>query len=334
MSAVAEGRLLRRLIQAGARAEGDAFREVAAEVIQQERSKRHHLLANDLERILYGEQSAQHGNLHPRPDVPKDAERGLPLLQFTLPRLSLRDLVLSEESRAPLAEVILEQERRDVLASYGLRSASRLLFFGPPGCGKTTGAEVLATELGVQLATVRLDAVVSSYLGETAANLRKVFDFVEHERLVVLFDEFDSVGKKREDPGDHGELKRVVNAFLQLVDAYRGPSVLIAATNHERLLDRALWRRFDEVVRFDKPTSEQIRLLLELKTRAIPSELQLSDSTLMNRFIGMSHADIERVIVRAIKNMVLTGREVLSMDLVIESLRREDQRRLALEVEN
>ena len=98
---------------------------------------------------------------------------------------------------------------------------------------------------------MRLDAVVSSYLGETAANLTKVFDFVAANRFVVLFDEFDALGKEREDPSEHGELRRVINAFLQLLDAYSGPSLLIAATNHEGLLDRALWRRFDEVVLFD-----------------------------------------------------------------------------------
>ena len=190
-----------------------------------------------------------------------------------------------------------------------------------------SAAEALANELGVELGVVRLDAVMSSYLGESASNLRRVFDFVEQERIVLLFDEFDSVGKERGDDSDHGELKRVVNAFLQMLDAYRGTSILLAATNHERLLDKALWRRFDEVVCFDKPNLEQVRRLLTIKTRAIRSDLPLSDTQFVNRFTGMSHSDIERVLVRAIKDMILKGREFLSKDLVTRALEREVDRR-------
>lgn len=144
---------------------------------------------------------------------------------------------------------------------------------------------------------------------------------------MLLFDEFDSVGKERADDSDHGELKRVVNAFLQMLDAYRGTSILLAATNHERLSDKALWRRFDEVVCFDKPNLEQVRRLLTIKTRAIRSDLPLSETQFVNRFTGMGHSDIERVLVRAIKDMSLKGREFLSKDLVMRALEREVDRR-------
>jgi SpoVK/Ycf46/Vps4 family AAA+-type ATPase len=323
---MAEGKALRQLIQAGARSGDLGFRTVAEEVIRQERAKRHHLLANDLERLLYGEQAALPGRPQVRrDDVPKD-ERGLELLELQTPQRDLGDVVLSAGTRATLERVLLEQNRRDELGTYGLRPAGRLLFCGPPGCGKTSAAEVVAAELGVDVAVVRFEAVISSYLGETAANLRKVFDFVAKQRLVVLFDEFDTVGKEREDPADHGELKRVVNAFLQLIDAYRGPSLLIAATNHQGLLDRALWRRFDEVVLFDMPDFEQLQRLLELKTRAVPSNLPLRDESFVSRFAAMSHADVERVVVRAIKDMVLKRHAVLGEDLLLEALRQERER--------
>ena len=120
-----------------------------------------------------------------------------------------------------------------MLKTYGLRPSDRILFCGPPGCGKTLTAEVIASELGRPFAVVRTDSVVSSFLGETAANLRKVFDFAAATPSVMLFDEFDALGKEREDASEHGELRRVVNAVLQMLDAYDGRSLILAATNHE-----------------------------------------------------------------------------------------------------
>lgn len=326
---MAEGRLLRKLIGAGSRTESSEFRRVAEEVIKEERDKKHHLLANDLERILYGDHGGTRG-VGPRPeryDIPKDRERGLALLEIREPVRALSDLVLDPAVRAILEDVLLERSKEAILGSYGLRPVTRILSYGPPGCGKTSAAEALATELGLELATVRLDAVVSSFLGETAANLRKVFDFVAANRFVVLFDEFDALGKEREDPGEHGELRRVINAFLQLLDAYRGPSLLIAATNHEGLLDRALWRRFDEVLLFDRPTRAQIRDLLQIKLRTVRADLSFERDDLLDGFAGMTHADIERVLVRAIKMMVLGGRQFLSEDILNRARVREAARR-------
>jgi len=324
---MAEGHLLRKLIRAGSHADAEEFRNAAEELIRLERDKKHHLLANDLERILYGERSSA---ARPVPrivqDLPKDRERGLALLEFREPLRDLNDIVLSDENRSALQETLLEQNRADLLMSYGLRPISRLLFCGPPGCGKTLAAEVLATELGLQLATVRFDAVVSSFLGETASNLRKVFDFLVTQKVVALFDEFDAIGKEREDPTEHGELKRVVNSFLQMVDAYRGPSLLVAATNHERVLDRAIWRRFDEVLFFDKPNLEQIRQLLPAKLRGVRYDLPLADTGFLNQFTGFTQAAIERVLVRAIKAMALKGRQFLTVDLIAEAREREERR--------
>ncbi|MHB1956694.1 MAG: AAA family ATPase, partial [Sulfobacillus sp.] len=214
----------------------------------------------------------------------------------------------------------------DVLSSYGLRPLNRLLFCGPPGCGKTLTAEVIALELSLELVIVRFDAVVSSFLGETAANLRKVFDFLSEGHFVALFDEFDAIGKERDDAAEHGELKRVVNSVLQMMDSYRGNSLFIAATNHERMLDRAVWRRFDEVLMFEKPTFEQIRALFLIKLRGVRHDLPLEDRVFVNEFTGFTHADIERIVIRSIKWMVLRGREFLTPDMVIDAKRREESR--------
>jgi len=154
---------------------------------------------------------------------------------------------------------------------HGFQPATKLLFCGPPGCGKTLCAEIIASELGLPLLYTRFDAIVSSYLGETAANLRKVFEYASSSRWVVLFDEFDAIGKARDDAAEHGELKRVINSFLQLLDGFTAPSILIAATNHEQLLDPALWRRFDEILVFPRPSVHEIRSLLGMKLKKFPA---------------------------------------------------------------
>lgn len=324
---MAEGRLLRQLIKAGAGRGSEEFRAAAEEMIREERAKKHHLLANDLERILYGEANDGRQRVsNIRREIPKDRERGLPLVEIRQPVRDLKDVILSDENSSVLEEVLLEQSRSELLASYGLKPVSRLLFCGPPGCGKTSSAEVLATELGLELVIVRFDAVVSSFLGETAANLRKVFDFLEAERVVGLFDEFDAIGKEREDPAEHGELKRVINSFLQMMDGYRGKSLLLAATNHERLLDRAIWRRFDEVLMFDLPNLEQIRQLLQVKLRGVRYDLPFEDRSFINQFKGFTHADIERILTKAVKSMVLKGREFLTWELMEEARKREEER--------
>jgi SpoVK/Ycf46/Vps4 family AAA+-type ATPase len=188
---------------------------------------------------------------------------------------------------------------------------------------------VLACELGLDLAIVRFDSVVSSFLGETSANLRSVFDFLERERVLALFDEFDAIGKTRADEEEHGELKRVVSALLQMIDAYRGRSVIVAASNHEQLLDLAIWRRFDEVLLFEPPTLTQLGPLLSAKLRSVRYDLPIDESGFLKRLSGFTHADVERVVVRAIKNMILASREILTEDL-FEDARRREERRIGL----
>nr|VFJ99305.1 MAG: ATPase family associated with various cellular activities (AAA) [Candidatus Kentron sp. LFY] len=325
---MASGKLLRQLIKTGTEGNLTAFQQVSEQMIREERDKHHHLLANDLEKILYGRSTAASQPLISlAKQVPNDKERGLPLLHIREPSRRLEDVVLSDENGSLIDEVLQEHHRQEVLKSHGLFPADRLLFCGPPGCGKTLTAEVLASELGLPLAIVRIDSVISSYLGETASNLRQVLDFVAAVPMVALFDEFDALAKERADAADHGELKRVVNAFLQLLDDYDGKSLLVAATNHEGILDVAVWRRFDEVLVFDPPNLAQLQRLLACKLRGLRREFEVDDSKLTGLFKGMSHADVERVLRRAAKEMVLTGKEFLNERHLKSAIRREDARR-------
>lgn len=322
---MASGKILRQLIKAGTAGDTSAFHQASEEVIREERLKQHHLLANDLEQILYGHAKPLAANsLSPLiSEAPTDKERALPLLDMRQPQRAMEELVLPRMGRSAMEELIEEHRRQDVLHTFGLQASSKVLFFGPPGCGKTLAAEVIAYELDLALAIVRLDALVSSYLGETAANLRKVFDFIAQYPLVALFDEFDALGKERADNAEHGELRRVVNAVLQMMDAYRGKSLIIAATNHEQILDSAIWRRFDDILEFPLPTSELLSQILQLKLRGVRRQFETDSSDLLDLLKGLSPADIERIVRRAVKRMILRNQEFLTIKDLVQAKERE-----------
>ena len=305
---------IRKLLLAHFEGDAEAFRTAAREYIAEERRKSHHLVARDLERILssYNGLSILKGTsgLTPVPsgsrDLPCDKERNVALVEVFEPRRLLDELVLDGETRAALERIVDENRRADLLKTYGSRPANRILFCGPPGCGKTVSAEAIATALYLPLTLVRFDAVVSSYLGETAANLRKVFDYARSHPMVVFFDEFDAIGKDRASDEEHGEIKRVVNSFLQILDNFRSDTITIAATNHEGLLDSALWRRFDEIVSFERPSQEATECLLRMNLRQIGLQPDVDLREIAEKLYGLSHAEVERVARDAIKQMLLT----------------------------
>lgn len=324
---MASGKVLRQLITAGANGDIESFRKVTEAVIQDERQKQHHLLANDLEKILYGEhlksEKPLDRNVLPLP--PTDKEQGLPLLDMRHPQRSLEQIIVNKNTHSAIDELIEENRRADLLQSYGMKPSKKVLFYGPPGCGKTLAAEVIAFELDLPLAIVRLDVIVSSLLGETATNLRRVFDFISKNSLVVLFDEFDAIGKERSDSSEHGELRRLVNSVLQMMDAYQGKSIILAATNHQHILDTAIWRRFDETLEFPIPENNLVPEILSLKLRGVRREFEVEEKEVLDLFVNKSGADIERVIRRAIKRMILKGQEFLTTKDLKNALARESR---------
>jgi len=311
------GRELKQLFRAYREGDELAFRRAAQEIIEEEESKQHLSLARDLRRLLAagagGGAAVGEGVTLPPP--PMDREGEWPLAEVRHPSRLLQDLVLPAKLTERLEGVAAEFSRWDELDRAGIPRRQRLLFYGPPGCGKTSVAEAIAAEMGLPLIIVRLDAVVSSYLGETASNLHRIFDYARTGSWVLLFDEFDALGKARDDPSEHGEIKRVITAFLQMLDGFRGPSLLIAATNHEQLLDSALWRRFDEVLEFPRPTVHQIRQLLRLRLKPI-RHAGIDIETAARRLKGLPHSAAEKAAWDARRYAVLAGRRTLgSSDL-------------------
>ena len=257
--------------------------------------------------------------------LPKSKERQALLVDVLPPSRTISDILLNEKTKQQLVRILEEYRKFELLRLHGLRPKTKLLFCGPPGCGKTLCAEVIASEMQLSLLYTRFDAIISSYLGETALNLREVFDYARHGTWVVLFDEFDAIGKSRGDPTEHGELKRVVNSFLQLLDGFEGSSFVIAATNHEKLLDKALWRRFDEILFFARPDLTQIRELLSLKLKNFPQR-NIDYSKLSRKLRGLSHADIEWVCLEAVKTAILRDHDAVTQDLLEESIARQRDR--------
>lgn len=327
--------LVRKMILAHADRDDKNFRAAVEQYIAEERRKNHHVLARDLERILANglvtsgpSDTYNSYNLLgiSASDLPKDKERGAVLVEVIEPRRSIDDLVLTSHVQESLERIILENRRIELLRSYGLRPAGKVLFCGPPGCGKTVASEAVAEALYLPLVLVRFDAVVSSYLGETAANLRKVFDFARSRPMVMLFDEFDAIGKNRVATEEHGELKRVVNSFLQMLDGFRSESLLIAATNHQGLLDAALWRRFDDIIFFERPDRPAIVEVLRRNLHQIGIAPGVVLEEHARDLLDASHSDVERVARDAIKEAVLQNRSQISSDILTRAIVRHQAR--------
>lgn len=328
---MARSDLIKRLFRSFQKGDRPSFIEVAREVIEDERRKQHTALAQELSEIIEINASQNGSTKLPHFEaIPRDVERGTELVEVLQPERHLEDLVLCPTQEEILRSICREFQDREILEANGLRPSSRLLFCGPPGCGKTATAEAMASLVGLPLLYVRFDSVVSSLLGETAANLRKVFDFAAKGSWVVLFDEFDAVGRSRDDATEHGELKRVVNAFLQMLDRFRGRSLVIAATNFEQSLDPALWRRFDEIVRFERPTIGQIESLIRKRCAGwLASNLALG--SIVQRLEGTTHAEVERVCLDAAKRAALDARRVVKREDWDHALERHHQRRQVVE---
>lgn len=238
------------------------------------------------------------------------------LLNVTYPDARLGDLVLSTDLAERLKHVLLEQRQRDKLSHYGLLPARRLLLVGPPGTGKTSTAQVIASELGLPLFAIRLDSIITKYMGETAAKLRLIFDALVDTRGVYLFDEVDALAGDRAAPNDVGEIRRVLNSFLQFLEEDTSESMIIAATNHPQLLDNALFRRFDTVLDFALPDDDSIRAVIRHCLAPFQTS-NLSWQRIIAAGRGLSHAETATAAENAAKRAVLTGRmRILTDDLV------------------
>ena len=228
-------------------------------------------------------------------------------------------MVLESTVHERLTRLIKEQRQISKIRSFGLSPRKKLLLIGPPGTGKTMSAAVLAGELGLPLFVVRLDSLITKFMGETAVKLRLIFESINQVRGVYLFDEFDSIGSQRGLGNDVGEIRRVLNSFLQLIEEDDSDSLLLAATNHPEILDHALFRRFDDVVEFGLPRNELILITLKAKL-GIDKRLEVDWEKLVEAAEGLSYADITRACEDAMKDVIIHDRDEIKTGDVLKSL--------------
>ena len=295
---MARSDLLLNLVRAGTTGNQSLFRQTVEALVAEERAKNHTVLAESLARYLQEFMKSQ-------PNNGQADQRLSTYLIETVPKRSLGELILSEPVQRLCKQLVEEQHRSELLESYGIEPRNKILLIGPPGNGKTTFAEGLAESLMVPLFTVRYHSVIGSYLGETAMRLRHLFDHIRSRRCVLFFDEFDTVAKERGDLHETGEIKRVVSSLLLEMDALPSYVVVVTATNHPELLDRAVWRRFQIRVSLPKPGRKEVEIWLERFRNRLDKRISISEKDLVRKLAGLSFAELEEFGNDVIRRQVL-----------------------------
>ena len=320
---MARGELIKKLLASYGHEE--EFRAVVEQIISEEEKKNNRVLARSLRKTLDNISAAKRpvgglSRLIPFPDEAND------FIQRVEPVRGLQDILLSPDNTDLFQGLIREFRQADRIRRHGLPVRSKLLFCGPPGTGKTLCAEVFANELGLPFFHVRLDSLISSYLGETASNIRKTFEFARRQPCVLFFDEFDAIARSRDEAGEHNELRRVVNSLLIFIEQIQPGGFLIAATNLDGHLDPAIWRGFDEIVWFDSPDATMVRKYLAHAFRNVRTSFEPDDY--VDQLQGYSYADLERVCVQSMKLSVLGGNKAVS-DKDFQAAMQDAKRRFA-----
>lgn len=317
---------LKALLRSHVDRDDQRFYSIALQVAAKEARKGHTKLASDIKDLIDKSKKETKFGVVSQPTQlshqPKGELQGL--LEMRTPLIRLNELILAEDIKSRLKQVILEQTQKDKLHEFGLQPRRKLMFTGCPGTGKTMSANVLANELKLPLYTIVLDSLITRFMGETAAKLRLIFDHIQQTRAVYLFDEFDAIGAQRGTPNDVGEIRRVLNSFLMFVEQDNSESIIVAATNHPELLDKALHRRFDDIIRFRKPEKDQIySIIINRLTKFDTNDIQWDE--VISSACDLSAAEITRSCEDAAKEAVLYFNAKISTELLVKALERRQQ---------
>lgn len=305
---------LKALLKSHAEGDDERFYSIAMQLAAREAKIGHGKVAEEL-RDLIDQAKARRGL------PPKGPEKAVPiarprgelagLLNASFPKNRLGEMVLDDHLDYQLKRIIREQRQASRLLEHGLSPRRKLLLVGLPGTGKTMTASVLAGELGLPLFEVRLDGLITKYMGETSAKLRQVFDATDRTRGVYFFDEFDAIGSQRGLENDVGEIRRILNSFLQMIEQDESHSLIVAATNHPEILDHALFRRFDDILRYDLPDETRIAELLKSRLGR-HSRKGISWKRLARQAQGLSYAEIVRACDESMKESVIEQKEYIN----------------------
>ncbi len=305
---------LKALLKSHTDGDDERFYSIAMQLAAHEAKIGHGKLAEEL-RDLVDQAKARRGL------PPKNAAKTIPigrprgelagLLSVDYPKNRLGEMVLDESLAYQLKRIIREQRQASRILSAGLSPRRKLLLMGPPGTGKTMTASILAGELGLPLFQVRLDGLITKYMGETAAKLRQVFDATDRTRGVYFFDEFDAIGSQRGLTNDVGEVRRILNSFLQMIEQDDSHSLIVAATNHPEILDHALFRRFDDILHYTLPDEGHIASVLKSRLGKMAVK-GVSWKRLASKAEGLSYAEVVRACNETLKDALMGERETIS----------------------
>lgn len=299
------------LVRSHADGDDELFYSVAMQVAARAARREHSRFARNLrdlvDRAKDRERNGSSGQ-RTRP-VPIVRPRGelAGLLAASFPKTRFSDMEFGDRTRLMVDRVLLEQRKRKIILEHGMRPLRRLLLVGPPGTGKTMTASALSGELGIPLFTIRLDGLFTKYLGETAARLRLIFEEIQRTRAVYLFDEFDALGDERSAGNDVGEIRRVLNSFLQFLEQDDSDAVIVAATHHPWILDKALFRRFDRVIEYGLPSDDVAERVLRSCLAPLAGS-EIDWGRIIAAAKGLSHSDLTRACEHVSKNAILYSR--------------------------
>lgn len=316
--------LLKRLFKAISENYSDDLSKIARKIIEDETKKGHTVLAKELSSVLKSsplqKPIATFEMKSPGLNVlPKSKRHEMTLVSHVPTDRLEHHMILTKTVEDRFIRIEREYAARERLAQYGLLPRKKILFYGPPGCGKTMGAQRLAWNTGLDFLKVRFDGLVSSYLGETAVNLRSIFETAAKSPCLLFFDECDSIAKSRSASQEVGEIKRVVNSFLQFLDEYDSPGLLVCATNLNEQLDNAIWRRFDDVIRIPKPDPEELKQLIKL-TLSIAETSKFDWFDILEASKGYSAAQVVRAARDALKKVILDGDGIVTQKILLEAI--------------
>jgi SpoVK/Ycf46/Vps4 family AAA+-type ATPase len=303
---MAQADLLVELIKSGSSGDQLAFRKIAETLIQEEKAKGHRVLADRLIKSLQPSTVGMGRGSEPKKNLSNGQHKDL-IFELT-PERSLDSLVLPDKIPEQIKEVVEEHHRADLLHAHNLRARNLVLLAGPPGNGKTTLAEVLAFELMYPLFVVRYETLVGSYLGETSSRLKHLMDYAKTQRCVLFFDEFETLGKERGDTHETGEIKRVVSSLLLQIDDLPDYVVVVAASNHPELLDRAVWRRFQLRIELPTPTRQQLTRHIESIAQRCQINFGYAPETLAKHMRGLNFAEVEEFCLSVVRRAVLNNK--------------------------
>lgn len=294
--------------------EPERFSTLALQIAAHEAKLGHTLVANEIKTIVDKAKIDK-----PKTKTFSPELQGLIL--ENVPAVNLSDIISSPDITDKINRIIQEFVQRDKLRKHDLENRRKILLSGPPGTGKTLTASIIANELKLPLYTILMDKMVTKFMGETSAKLRQVFDLIEQKQGVYLFDEFDAIGGERSRDNDVGEMRRVLNSFLQFIERDNSDSLIIAITNNKALLDQALFRRFDDVILYNLPSEEEKLELLKNRLARYGNSKKVNFKQLLPSINGLSHAEISLACLDAIKETVLNEKQPMSNQLILRAIK-------------